>query len=81
MQKAAEERKHRIHEADLSRKQNQPLTELEIEARERAQRLVERSNALRMEQEDEIKQLNQVGRKCRCVDEQPLKKYKHTSTQ
>lgn len=26
-----------------------------------------------MEQEDEIKQLNQVGRKCRCVDDQPLK--------
>uniref|UniRef100_A0A669B1H8 Cilia- and flagella-associated protein 45 n=1 Tax=Oreochromis niloticus TaxID=8128 RepID=A0A669B1H8_ORENI len=64
--KAAEERKHRIHEADLSRKQNQPLTELEIEARERAQRLVERSNALRMEQEDEIKQLNQLilGAQC-----------------
>ncbi|KAL3992114.1 radial spoke head protein 1 [Sarotherodon galilaeus] len=64
--KAAEDRKHRIHEADLSRKQNQPLTELEIEARERAQRLVERSNALRMEQEDEIKQLNQLilGAQC-----------------
>lgn len=67
--KAADERKHRIHEADLSRKQNQPLTDLEIEAQERAQHLVEQSNALRMEQEDEIKQLNQLilGAKCQAT--------------
>lgn len=59
-----EERKRQIYEADLSRKENHALTELELEARDRAQRLVERANALRMEQEDEIKKLNQVGSSC-----------------
>lgn len=48
----------------MSRKENTALTELELEARDRAQRLVERANALRMEQEDEIKKLNQVGSSC-----------------
>lgn len=47
-------------EADLSRKENQALTELEIEARDRAQHLVAKATALRMEQEEEIKRLNKV---------------------
>lgn len=42
------------------RKENQALTKLELEARDRKQRLLERANALRMEQDDEIKKLNQV---------------------
>lgn len=46
--------------ADLSREENHALTELELEARDRTQRLLERANALRMEQEDEIKKLNKV---------------------
>lgn len=46
--------------ADLSREGNPALTELELEAQERTQRLLERANALRMEQEDEVKQLNKV---------------------
>ncbi|XP_044057555.1 cilia- and flagella-associated protein 45 [Siniperca chuatsi] len=58
--KAVEERKRQIYEADLSRKENQALTELELEARDRAQRLVVQANDLRMEQEDEIKQLNKL---------------------
>ncbi|XP_038548951.1 cilia- and flagella-associated protein 45 [Micropterus salmoides] len=58
--KAVEERKHQIYEADVSRKENQPLTELELESLEREQHLVEQANALRMEQEDEIKMLNQL---------------------
>ncbi|XP_070762163.1 cilia- and flagella-associated protein 45 [Enoplosus armatus] len=58
--KAVEERKRRIYEADLSRKENQALTELEIEARDRDRRLVERANALRLEEEDEIKKLNKL---------------------
>lgn len=61
IQKAAEDRKLQIYEADLTRKKNPALTELEIEARDRAQRLLERANALRMEQEEEIKKLNKVG--------------------
>lgn len=50
-----------MYEADLSRKKNQALAELELEARDRTQLLLERANALRMEQDDEIKRLNKVG--------------------
>lgn len=45
----------------MSRMKNQPLADLELEAHDRAQRLVGRAKALRMEQEDEIKTLNRVG--------------------
>lgn len=60
-QRAAEEMKRRILEADLNRKENKVLTELELEARDRAQALVERASTLRMEQEEEIRMLNKVG--------------------
>ncbi|KAF3692974.1 Cilia- and flagella-associated protein 45 [Channa argus] len=56
--KAAEEKKCQMFVADLARKENHALTELELEARDRTQRLLERANALRMEQEEEIKGLN-----------------------
>ncbi|XP_017275540.1 cilia- and flagella-associated protein 45 isoform X2 [Kryptolebias marmoratus] len=67
--KAAEARKREIQEADLSRVQNQALTDLELEAHSRSQRLVERANTLRMEQEDEIKTLNQLilGAQCQAT--------------
>ncbi|KAF0030851.1 hypothetical protein F2P81_017582 [Scophthalmus maximus] len=58
--KAAEERKCQIFEADLSRKDKHALTELELEARDQAQQLVEQTNDLRMEQEEEIRKLNKV---------------------
>lgn len=61
VQKAAEEMKRRILEADLNRKENKALTELELEARDRAQCLVEQASTLRMEQEEEIRILNKVG--------------------
>ncbi len=51
-----------MRQADLSRQKNQNLSELEAEARDRAQYLLERANALRMEQEDEVKKLNEVDR-------------------
>lgn len=57
--------KRQIQEADVSRKNSQALTDLELEAKDRAQHLVERASALRMEQEEEIRQLNQVGCKFR----------------
>ncbi|KAL6116364.1 cfap45 [Pungitius sinensis] len=63
---AAEERKRQIYEADLSRKENQALNELELEARHRAQRLVERANALRMEEEVEIRELNKLILAAQC---------------
>ncbi|XP_037631053.1 cilia- and flagella-associated protein 45 [Sebastes umbrosus] len=67
--RATEERKRQIHEADLSRKENKALTELELEARDRAQALLERANALRMEQEEEIKQFNLLilGAQCQAT--------------
>uniref|UniRef100_A0A8C2XI29 Cilia- and flagella-associated protein 45 n=1 Tax=Cyclopterus lumpus TaxID=8103 RepID=A0A8C2XI29_CYCLU len=64
--RAAEEMKRKIHEADLSRMKNQALTELELEARDRAQRLLERANALKMEEEDEIKKLNNLILAAQC---------------
>ncbi|XP_029372731.1 cilia- and flagella-associated protein 45 [Echeneis naucrates] len=67
--RVAEEKKRQICEADLSRKDNPALTELELEAQDRAQRLVERANALRLEQEEEIKKLNQLilGAQCQAT--------------
>ncbi|XP_056138839.1 cilia- and flagella-associated protein 45 [Lampris incognitus] len=63
---AAEERKAQIRQADLSRKKNQALSELEAEAQHRAQYLLERANAIRMEQEDEVKKLNKLILDAQC---------------
>lgn len=60
LQDAAEERKVRMRQADVSRQKNQTLSDLELEARDRAQYLLKRANAMRMEQEDEVKKLNEV---------------------
>lgn len=60
MQRAAEEMKRKILEADLDRREKKVLTEQELEAQERAQAQVERAGALRMEQEEEIRMLNKV---------------------
>lgn len=49
-----------MQQADLSRQKNQGLSDLEAEASGRAQYLLERANTLRMEQEDEVKKLNEV---------------------
>uniref|UniRef100_A0AAZ3Q6H6 Cilia- and flagella-associated protein 45 n=1 Tax=Oncorhynchus tshawytscha TaxID=74940 RepID=A0AAZ3Q6H6_ONCTS len=57
---AAEDRKAHISQADMSCQKNQDLSELEAEAKERAQYLLERANAMRMEQEDEVKKLNEL---------------------
>uniref|UniRef100_A0A3B3HBL8 Cilia- and flagella-associated protein 45 n=1 Tax=Oryzias latipes TaxID=8090 RepID=A0A3B3HBL8_ORYLA len=69
-QKEREERlKSRIQEAALSQSKNRELSDLELEAQKRAQRLVERAEALKMEQEEEIKQLNQLilGTQCQAT--------------
>ncbi|XP_022046067.1 cilia- and flagella-associated protein 45 [Acanthochromis polyacanthus] len=81
--KAAEERKHRIYKADQSHKENQALTELELEARDRAQRLLERANALRMEQEDEIKKLNQLiqGAQCQAIRDAQMQEKKQVEAE
>uniref|UniRef100_W5M5S6 Cilia- and flagella-associated protein 45 n=1 Tax=Lepisosteus oculatus TaxID=7918 RepID=W5M5S6_LEPOC len=74
---AAEDRKAQIRQAELSRQKNQGLSDLEAEAKERAQYLLERANAMRMEQEDEVKQLNELilGAQCHAVrDAQMMEK-------
>ncbi|CAL8360778.1 unnamed protein product [Merluccius merluccius] len=71
---SAEDRMARIHQADMSRKKNKALNELEAEAQERAQYLLKRANAMRMEQEDEVKKLNELilGAQCHAVREAQL---------
>ncbi|KAI5098006.1 cilia- and flagella-associated protein 45 [Silurus meridionalis] len=72
---SAGERKVLIKQADLSRQKNEALSELEVEARERDQYLLERANALRIEQEDEIKRLNELilGAQCHAVRDAQIK--------
>ncbi|XP_073351284.1 cilia- and flagella-associated protein 45 [Pagrus major] len=67
--KALEEAKCRIFDAEVSHKENKVLTQMEIEARDRDQRLMEQANALRMEQEEEIKKLNSMilGAQCQAT--------------
>lgn len=59
-QRAAEDMKRRIIEADLTRKKSSALTDLEREAQERAQGVVERATLLQMEQDEEIRMLKTV---------------------
>ncbi|KAM6932901.1 cilia- and flagella-associated protein 45-like [Xenentodon cancila] len=76
--KAAEERKSKIQEADLSLKKNQAPTELELEAQERAQCIVERANVLMFEEEEEIKKLKQLilGAQCQATCDAQIKEKK-----
>ncbi|RVE64497.1 hypothetical protein OJAV_G00126510 [Oryzias javanicus] len=68
---AAEEIKCQIQEVDLSQSKDWELSDLELEAQTRARRLVEQANDLKMEEEDEIKQLNQLilGTQCQATGE------------
>ncbi|KAK7882993.1 hypothetical protein WMY93_029167 [Mugilogobius chulae] len=63
---AAEEKKRQLIEADLSKMANPTLTEQELEARDRTQRMLDQAYALRMEQEDEIKRLNRLILEVKC---------------
>ncbi|XP_048836914.1 cilia- and flagella-associated protein 45 isoform X2 [Brienomyrus brachyistius] len=66
---SAEDRKVQIRLADVSRKKNQGLSDLEAEAQQRAQYLLEKANEMRMEQADEVKKLNTLilGAQCQAV--------------
>lgn len=48
---------------DLDRRHNEKLNDLEEEAKENAEHLLSKANEMRQEQEDEIKHLNEVGKK------------------
>ncbi|XP_029111767.1 cilia- and flagella-associated protein 45-like isoform X1 [Scleropages formosus] len=63
---AIEERKACIRQAEMDRKRNQGLSDIEADAQQQAQYLLEKANAMRMEQEDEIRKLNKVILDARC---------------
>ncbi|KAG2469914.1 CFA45 protein, partial [Polypterus senegalus] len=74
---ASEDRKALLRQADFSRRKNEGPSDLEAEARERAQYLLEKANTQRLEQEDEIKKMNELilGAQCHAVqDAQILEK-------
>lgn len=50
-----------MKQKEMARKINKKLNDLEEEAKERAQDLLQRANKLRMEQEEELKDINKVG--------------------
>ncbi|XP_075998777.1 cilia- and flagella-associated protein 45-like [Genypterus blacodes] len=75
--KSAEEWKRQLQEADLSRQVDHALSELELEARDRAQHLLGQANDFKMEQEEEIKMLNKLILSAQChagCDAQMLEK-------
>ena len=57
---AAADRKARFQELDLNRKQNDGLNDLEEDAKKENEHLLEKARILRMEQEDEVKKLNEL---------------------
>jgi len=63
---AATKRKERFQMMDLDRKQNATLNELELEAKELNEHLLEKAKAKRLEQEDEIKHLNELITNAKC---------------
>lgn len=74
---AVQERKNFMKQMDLTRRKNEKLNDLEEEAKERAQHLLEKANEQRQEQEDEIKYLNELilNAKCHAIrDAQILEK-------
>ncbi|KAK7471483.1 hypothetical protein BaRGS_00035877 [Batillaria attramentaria] len=74
---AAAERKNQMKHLDLARVKNAALSDLELEAKEKAEHLLARANAMRLEQEDEIKHLNEMilNAKCHAIrDAQILEK-------
>ncbi|XP_072284597.1 cilia- and flagella-associated protein 45 [Pyxicephalus adspersus] len=63
---AVNERKNYMKQKEMLRKKNEKLSDLEQEAQQRAQYLLQRANAMRMEQEDEIKKLNEMILNAKC---------------
>ncbi|XP_062898311.1 cilia- and flagella-associated protein 45-like isoform X2 [Mobula hypostoma] len=70
-------RKGFIRAKEMERQKNERLTDVEEAARDRALYLLEKANSMRLEQEDEIRKINQtiVGAKCHAIrDAQILEK-------
>merc|ERR1712036_87932 len=74
---ASGKRKEEMKQRELNRQQNEKLNDLEAEAKEKAEYLLEKANAQRLEQEDEVKHLNELilNAKCHAIrDAQILEK-------
>ncbi|XP_039251391.1 cilia- and flagella-associated protein 45-like [Styela clava] len=74
---ASQQRKEEMKQREMMRKQNEKLNDLEEEAKEKAEYLLEKANAQRLEQEDEVKHLNELilNAKCHAIrDAQILEK-------
>ncbi|XP_029436143.1 cilia- and flagella-associated protein 45 isoform X2 [Rhinatrema bivittatum] len=70
-------RKNFMKHKELQRRKNEKLSALEEEAQQRAQYLLQRANNLRMEQEEEVKKINELvlNAKCHAIrDAQVLEK-------
>ncbi|XP_027695906.1 cilia- and flagella-associated protein 45 [Vombatus ursinus] len=59
-------RKQMMKQKEMVRQKNRKLNDLEEEAKERAQNLLEKANTMRMEQEVEVKDMSQIIRNARC---------------
>jgi len=64
--KEMQERKEIFNEYDLKRAEKKPLNDLETESRTQAEELKKRSTALRLEDNDEIKHLNELILEAKC---------------
>ncbi|KAM8854477.1 cilia- and flagella-associated protein 45 isoform 3-T3 [Synchiropus picturatus] len=76
--RAAEERRRQLQEADESRGERRAPTEVELQAQARATRLLERANLLRLEQEEEVKELNKLilGAQCQATRDAQIQEKK-----
>ncbi|XP_046852993.1 cilia- and flagella-associated protein 45-like [Xenia sp. Carnegie-2017] len=63
---ACEERKNFMQTMELNRKENEKLSDLEQEAKEKSQYLLEKATEQMEEQEDEIKKLNELILNAKC---------------
>ncbi|KAJ8400350.1 hypothetical protein AAFF_G00397330 [Aldrovandia affinis] len=67
--KAVAERLAKLQQADILRKKKQGLSQLEAEARDKSLYLVERANEIRMEDDQEVKNLNTLALGAKCCAE------------
>lgn len=65
-------RKKIMKQKEMAWSNNKKLSELEEVAKERAQNLLQRANKLRMEQEEELKDMSKVGLLLSSEDSLPL---------
>lgn len=66
LQQACEDRKNFMQTMELNRKENEKLSDLEQEAKEKSQYLLEKASEQMEEQEDEIKKLNELILNAKC---------------